>query len=66
MIQKDSDGNKYFYKDGGTYFSDITLDPYCPGGPYIEANSEYFFDLSIDELKEIRDLLNEYLSSKGV
>lgn len=57
-----SDGvHNYFYKDGGTYLSDLTLDPYNPGGPYIEANSEYFFDLSIEELKEMRDLLNEFL-----
>lgn len=66
MIQRDGNGNKYFYKDGGTYYSDLILDPYGTDGPYIETNSEYFFDLSIDELKEIRDLLDEYLSVKGV
>lgn len=60
MINSD-DGYKYFYKDGGTYGSDITLDPYYPDGPFIDANNEYCFDLSIEELREIRDLIDEYL-----
>ena len=61
---KYADGKKYFCKDNGTYMSDMTLDLYNPGGPYIEANSEYFFDLTIEDLKEMRDLLNEYLEGK--
>lgn len=65
MIHKNNDGSKYFYKDGGTYLSDIMLDPYCSDGPYIEANSEYYFDLTIEELKEIRDLIDEFLSMRG-